>query len=144
MAIAHSSLCSARMAPTRRVTAPRFGKIPTTSLRRRISLFNRSCGSLLERIFAQCSRGNAAKAEMSSAASSTKVAASAKPVAFRRSTTSPSCDQVVSASGCSKIERTGVATIPQEAFGTLEAGLAMKWVRQRCQVASASTVAIAA
>src|SRR5215218_3643136 len=30
--------------PTRRITEERSGKIPTTSVRRRISLFKRSCG----------------------------------------------------------------------------------------------------
>jgi hypothetical protein len=42
----HSSVCSARTAPTRRIIAGRLGKIPTTSVRRRISLFSRSWGLL--------------------------------------------------------------------------------------------------
>ena len=50
------------------MTAWRFGKMPTTSVRRRISLLSRSWG-LLERIFGQCSVGKALKARMSSAAS---------------------------------------------------------------------------
>src|SRR3954447_16396084 len=41
---AHSSCCSARTAPTRRVTESRSGKMPTTSVRRRISLLRRSLG----------------------------------------------------------------------------------------------------
>ena len=49
---AHSSCCSARTAPTRRRTAGRLGKMPTTSVRRRISLLRRSCG-LLDQIFFQ-------------------------------------------------------------------------------------------
>ena len=32
----HSSFCSASTAPTRRISAAREGKIPTTSVRRRI------------------------------------------------------------------------------------------------------------
>ena len=39
-----SSCCSARTAPTRRITASRFGKIPTTSVRRRISRLSLSVG----------------------------------------------------------------------------------------------------
>ena len=56
--MAHSSVCSAKMAPTRRMTAGRLGKMPITSVRRRISLFKRSWG-LLERILGQCSVGKA-------------------------------------------------------------------------------------
>lgn len=41
---AHSSFCSRRMAPTRRVTAASLGKMPTTSVRRLISPFTRSIG----------------------------------------------------------------------------------------------------
>jgi len=41
---AHSSCCSESTMPTSRITEGRSGKIPTTSVRRRISLFNRSCG----------------------------------------------------------------------------------------------------
>jgi hypothetical protein len=40
--LAHSSFCSARTAPTRRMIGPRSGKIPTTSVRRRISQSMRS------------------------------------------------------------------------------------------------------
>ena len=72
--------------------------------------------------------GEGANAKMSSAASSTSVARSQNPAWVRRSTTSPSWDQVASRSGCSKIERTRVAIIGQFAFGTLVARLAMKWV----------------
>ena len=50
VASVHSSVCSARTAPTRRMTEARSGKIPTTSVRRRISLFRRSCG-LLDQIW---------------------------------------------------------------------------------------------
>ena len=40
----HSSVCSMRMAPTRRRMAASFGKIPTTSVLRLISPFKRSIG----------------------------------------------------------------------------------------------------
>ena len=41
---AHSSFCSSRIAPTRRVMASSFGKMPTTSVRRLISPLTRSIG----------------------------------------------------------------------------------------------------
>ena len=44
---AHSSFCSSRMAPTRRVMASSLGKIPTTSVRRLISPLSRSIGLVL-------------------------------------------------------------------------------------------------
>jgi hypothetical protein len=43
-ASAHSSCCSASTAPTKRMTAPRSGKILTLSVRRRISRLSRSAG----------------------------------------------------------------------------------------------------
>lgn len=49
---------SARTAPTRRIRAVRSGKMRTTSVRRRNSLFSRSCG-LFDQICRQISRGNA-------------------------------------------------------------------------------------
>ena len=67
-----------------------------------------------------------------------------EPVAVSLSITSPNWAQVASRSGCSKIERTKVAIMGQLALGTREARLAMKWVRHRCQDASASTAAMAA
>ena len=39
-----TSCCSASTMPTNRITDARFGKMPTTSVRRRISLLRRSCG----------------------------------------------------------------------------------------------------
>src|SRR5215472_2077773 len=41
---AHSSFCSNRIAPTRRMIATSFGKIPTTSVLRLISPLTRSIG----------------------------------------------------------------------------------------------------
>src|SRR5271155_3171447 len=93
--MAHSSVCSAKRAPTRRVTAARLGKIPTTSsVRRRISLLMRSWGLLLL-ILGQCSVGKALKAKISSAASSRKVTTSTKPAWVNLSVTSASWLQVV-------------------------------------------------
>lgn len=60
----HSSFCSARTAPTSRMTAVRSGKMPTTSVRRQISLFSRSCG-LFDQICRQISRGKAVNASSS-------------------------------------------------------------------------------
>jgi hypothetical protein len=73
-ATAHSSSCSSSTAPTRRITAAGFGKIPTTFDRRLISLFNRSSGFVLCN-WRWCSTGRCRYAEMSSAASSSSVAA---------------------------------------------------------------------
>ena len=43
----HSSVCSMRIAPTRRRIEASFGKMPTTSVRRLISPFSRSIGLVL-------------------------------------------------------------------------------------------------
>jgi hypothetical protein len=56
----------------------RFRNMPTTSVRRRISLFSRSCG-LLDQVCRQASRAKAAKAGMSSGASSSHVHAGTRP-----------------------------------------------------------------
>ena len=63
----HSSFCSARTAPTRRMTAWRLGKIPTESVRRRISRLRRSLG-LLDRIWVHTPVGKDAKVRMSARA----------------------------------------------------------------------------
>src|SRR5690606_3926096 len=68
-AAVHSSCCSWRTAPARRITAARLGKIPTTSVRRPISRLRRSKG-LVECNWRRCSEGNARYARMSSSASS--------------------------------------------------------------------------
>ena len=46
-----TSCCSHSTMPTKRIAAARFGKMPTTSVRRRISLFSRSC-ALVDQISA--------------------------------------------------------------------------------------------
>jgi len=46
-ATAHSSSCSRRIAPTSRMTAAGFGKMPTTFERRVISLLSRFSGFVL-------------------------------------------------------------------------------------------------
>src|SRR5699024_4724652 len=53
----HSSCCSASTAPTSLITATRLGKMPTTSVRLRISLLSRSFG-LFDQIFFHTSFGN--------------------------------------------------------------------------------------
>jgi len=95
-------------------------------------------------ILGQCSTGEALKARTSSAASSRKLAASVKPVSVSFETTSPSRPHTVSRSGCSNTERTKVATIGHDAFGTRLAKFAMKCVLQRCQLEPESTVEMAA
>src|SRR3954453_10850636 len=67
--------------------AARLGKMPTTSVRRRISLFRRSCG-LLDQIWRQISWGKQAKASRSSRAASRCSPASANLTAMV-STTRP-------------------------------------------------------
>ena len=56
-ATVHSSLVSSMIAPTSRMMALSFGKMPTTSVRRLISRFPRSSG-FVEAIWVQCSRGS--------------------------------------------------------------------------------------
>ncbi len=63
----HSSCCSARMAPTSRITEASSGKICTTLARRFTSLLSRSSG-LFDQIFRQCSGGNAKNARTSALA----------------------------------------------------------------------------
>ena len=65
----HSSVCSARRAPTRRTIEASFGKIPTTLDRRLIFLFKRS-SVFVDASCGQCSLGNPMKARTSSSASS--------------------------------------------------------------------------
>lgn len=64
----------------------RVGKIPTTLVRLRISLFNRSWG-LLDQIWRQWALGNPVKVRISAAASSRWLAASTSPTWWRWSTT---------------------------------------------------------
>ena len=52
----HSSCCSASTTPTRRPAASRLGKMPTTSVRQRISSFDRS-GGLFDQSFCQWGSG---------------------------------------------------------------------------------------
>ena len=59
----------ASTAPTSRVSAVRSGKMPTTSVRRRISRLSRSWG-LLDQICRHAAFGNAVKAKMSARAAS--------------------------------------------------------------------------
>lgn len=59
-ATVHSSCCSVSTAPTRRTSASRSGKIPTTSVLRRISRLSRSWG-LFDQICRQWSGAKAVK-----------------------------------------------------------------------------------
>jgi hypothetical protein len=52
----HSSFCSHKRAPTSLMIAARFGKMPMTSVRRRISLLSLSCG-LFDQIWRQMDFG---------------------------------------------------------------------------------------
>ncbi len=63
------SCCSVSTAPTRRTMASRLGKIPTMSVRRRISRFNRSVG-LFDQTFVHTAFGAWVNASSSSRASS--------------------------------------------------------------------------
>ena len=73
---AHSSVCSARTAPTRRMIALRLGNMPTESVRRRISRLRRSFG-LFDQIYFQSPSGNSVNARMSALAASRCLNASA-------------------------------------------------------------------
>ena len=67
--------CSASTAPTCRTTAARLGKMPTTLVRRRISLLRRSSG-LFDQTCRQCWAGKAVNARTSGPASASSAAAS--------------------------------------------------------------------
>src|SRR5881397_708651 len=123
------------------MTAARSGKMPTTSLRRRISLLSRS-SELFDQSCRQCSFGKLVKASRSAAASSSSVAASGKRVSSW-STIRRCCSCTVSASGCAKIVRTIVATKLCALFGTRVSRLRIACVRQRCQAAPGRVAAIA-
>jgi len=64
---AHTSCCSARTMPMRCTTASRSGKMPTTSVCRRITRVGRSWG-LFDQTWRRCSVWKAAKAVKSGAA----------------------------------------------------------------------------
>ena len=63
----HSSCCSSSWLPTRRMIAASLGKMPTTLVRRLISLLSRSSGLVLQ-ILRQCSCGKCRNASTSSRA----------------------------------------------------------------------------
>jgi hypothetical protein len=65
----HSSGCSSSWLTTRRVIAASLGKMPTTFVRRLISLLSRSSGLVLQ-ILRQCSYGKCRNASTSSRAAS--------------------------------------------------------------------------
>src|SRR5712691_5354818 len=100
--------------------------MPTTSVRRRISLFSRSSELLLQSC-RQCSFGKPVKASGSGPVSSSSAAASGKRVASW-ATIRACCSCTDSASGWAKIERTIVATNDCALFGTRVSRLRMKYV----------------
>jgi hypothetical protein len=96
--------------------ASRPGKMPTTSVRRRTSLFSRSWG-LLDQICRQTSRGKAVNARMSSRASS-RWAAACGSLASSAATTWACWARTQAGSGCSKMVRTRVETHGWAVLGT--------------------------
>jgi hypothetical protein len=81
---------------------------------------------LLLRTADQCSAGKVEKASRSSAASANMLAASSKrPLSWP--TTRPCWAHTLSWSGCSKMVRTRVATMPWDDFGTLVRTFRLKW-----------------
>src|SRR5690606_26188959 len=129
-AAVHSSCCSMRTAPAKRISEARFGKIPTTSVRRPISRINRSNG-FVECNCRQCSWGKAMYGRMSSSASFSIWAALGKRCA-KLCTTLASCPWAAVLSGWAKTVRTRAATICCADFGTCDSRLRMKCTRQRC------------
>src|SRR5512144_392243 len=83
----HSSWASASTAPVRRNSAAGFGKIPTTSVRRLISLWRRSNGLVLQ-IFLQCASGKSANAVRSALASRSMPATAGNLLSSRAATVS--------------------------------------------------------
>src|SRR5690606_14910421 len=140
-AAVHSSCCSMRTAPAKRISEARFGKIPTTSVRRPISRINRSNG-FVECNCRQCSWGKAMYARMSSSASFSIWAALGKRCA-KLCTTLASCPWADVLSGWAKTVRTRAATICCADFGTCDSRLRMKCTRQRCQLDPPNTLRIA-
>ncbi len=92
------------------------GEDPDTSVRRRISLFSRSCGLLLQ-ICRQTSRGKAVNARMSSRASS-RWAAAVGSLASSAATTWACWARTEAGPGCSKMVRTRVETHGWAVLGT--------------------------
>ena len=113
------------------------GKMPTTSVRLRISRLRRSCGLLLQ-IWRQCSLGKVANASTSCVAS-----ASMSEASLKRSliwvTTRACWARTAARSGWAKIERTSAPTKSWADLGARVNRLRVKWVRQRCHTAPSKT-----
>src|SRR5215203_2726933 len=107
---------SARMAPTRRMTADSLGKMPTTRARRLISLLTRSSG-LVDHTFGQWLRGKPVKASTSVLASSINGPILGKAAASWSRTLSQVL-ATVPASGWAKIVRKTAATMSLWDLGT--------------------------
>ena len=110
-----STSSRARTAPTRRVIEARSGKMPTTSVRRRISRLSRS----LDQIWRQISLGKAVNARMSARAPS-RCWATWGSLPVRASTTRSNWACTASASGWSYTECSSALTHGQELFGVTD------------------------
>src|SRR5919199_1388671 len=115
--------------------------MPTTSVRRLISLLSRSNG-LFDQICRQCSGGNARYASTSASASSSKAARRGKRLR-KLSATRRHCSRAAAASGWTNTVRIVAATIWAAVLGTSARALRTKCTRQRCHPAPWSTAAIA-
>ena len=120
---------SAKMAPTRRMTAGSLGKMPTTRARRLISLLTRSSG-LVDHTLGQWLRGKAVKASTSVLASSISGPILGKAAASWSRTLSQVL-ATVAASGWAKIVRNTAATMSLWDLGTSANRLRAKCTRQR-------------
>jgi hypothetical protein len=124
-----SSWVSARTAPTRRITASSFGKIPTTRDRLLISLLILSSG-LFDQIFTQCALGNAVNAMTSALA----VSISGPTFGSVLTSWSRTCShpaETASRSGWAKIVRNSAATMSLCDLGIRASRLRAKWTRHR-------------
>ena len=100
---------SASTAPTSLMTAASLGKIPTTRLRRLISLLIRSSG-FVDQIFTQCERGKLVNANTSALPASIRVVIFGKFFA-NWSRTWSQVAETVSGSGWAKMVRNTAATM---------------------------------
>ena len=109
-----------------------LGKIPTTSVRRLISLLTRSRG-LVDQILRQCASGKSGER-------GDLLAGVAEHVGDRRARSRRACRRPcrrgrapAAGSAGRRSVRTAAATISALALGTLASTLRMKWTRHRCQ-----------
>jgi len=106
----HSSSCSSSTAPTRRTRARTLGKIPRTF--DRLDFLVEPLRGFVLWSCRRCSSGKCLCAKMSSAASSSRAAASGNRLR-RPSATFWSCPSALAWSGCAKIVGTVAAAVTQ-------------------------------